>query len=331
MFEMKLKDFKKMLLELLEDDEDVQEAVQILVNKSQKQEKKAIGITVLETDDSKAEAQGWNVIHSEWKRRYKELEETLKTKENEFSEKEDEFVVQIKSYQTEMEAKENEIEGLREEKRELAVQVKDCQENLKLKESQLAKLQAREKELGNQIGIYQKEVMQLESEMDSLKEKCSKEKANAERIADFYKNNYGGLDEIYHKYLNLGSEIHRQLQRVLNPTESAVASADLLLGFGVQEGNIVALWENIAANADIYTRSGKIEDLITIFTYFFERYKKITYKQMETTIPNVGDIYDERYHTRTGNSNATGRITRVILPGFAIGKNINKKALVCVE
>ena len=64
---------------------------------------------------------------------------------------------------------------------------------------------------------------------------------------------------------------------------------------------------------------------------FLVLYKEITYKNIMIDWPNLGDPYDERFHTRTSSSNAVGRIQKVILPGFAIGKNIMKKSFVIVK
>ena len=52
---------------------------------------------------------------------------------------------------------------------------------------------------------------------------------------------------------------------------------------------------------------------------------------MEGYQPQVGTEFDERYHTRTQDSHVSGRIEKVILPGFTIGQNITKKPLVYVE
>ena len=104
-----------------------------------------------------------------------------------------------------------------------------------------------------------------------------------------------------------------------------------MLGHGIQENNIVALWESIATNYDVYDSYGKLQDLIDIFQYFLMMYRKISYKNIVVDWPNEGDIYDERFHTRTTTSNAVGKIQKVILPGFSIGKNITKKSLVQVK
>lgn len=199
------------------------------------------------------------------------------------------------------------------------------------KEKEINFLKNQENDLRKQIDTYKEEIVSLKTALSTLEGNHRSELLEAEQIANKYKNSYETLDEVYNKYLSLGSDVHRQLQRVLNPGEDAVDSADLFLGFGIQEGNIVALWETVATNAGMYIRIGKLEDLVCIFEYFLGSYKKITYKQIEISKPYVGENYDERFHTRTANSNATGKIVKVILPGFVIGKNINKKALVCVE
>lgn len=143
--------------------------------------------------------------------------------------------------------------------------------------------------------------------------------------------NYDNLDRIYNLYLNLEPAVQRSLERILSPSERISDTAELFLSYGVQEGNVVALWDAIATDVMLYEREYCLDDLCIIFRYFLELHKSVSFKKTEIFDVEPGELYDERYHTRTSNSSATGKIRRVILPGFSIGKNITKKALVILE
>lgn len=268
-----LNDLKRNLLSLMHNDEEVKQAIQLLVSREEKSiiQKDNFDMT---NEEHQKEIEKLKLLILELRQENSKLNQSLKQKVTECAEQK--------------------------------VMIKELQKN--------------EQVVIQQMEVYKRKLHSLELE-----------KINIEHSANVYKSNYEKLDSIYSKYLQLGDVIHKQLERVLNPEENAVDSAELFFGFGIQEKNLITLWDIIATNADTYAKLEKIEDLIDIFEYFFECYKKITYKQVEINIPIVGDIYDERFHTRTGNSNATGKITKVILTGFTIGKNISKKALVCVE
>ena len=105
----------------------------------------------------------------------------------------------------------------------------------------------------------------------------------------------------------------------------------ILFAYGMQENNIVALWETIATNYDFFAERAKLQDLIDILSFFLETYKEVSYKQIIIEWPNEGDVFDERVHTRTASSSAVGKVKKVILPSLSIGKNISKKSLVIVE
>lgn len=132
-------------------------------------------------------------------------------------------------------------------------------------------------------------------------------------------------------YLNLSPLVQKNLERILSPSDRISESVELFFAYGVQEGNVVALWDVIAANIALYEQQNCLEELCAIFNYFFKLYTNVSFKKTEVYRVEKDDLYDERYHTRTADSSATGKIERMILPGFSIGKNISKKALVVLK
>lgn len=219
---------------------------------------------------------------------------------------------------------EGKIELVTKEKCSLQEEVRQLKEELlkvtqKLEEKE-EKLVAKEKALITSIEKMEKIELDSRATVEKMQEKYQK-------LAKSYVN----IDEIYYKYLNLGEYIIGKMERILNATSDRTESADIFMAFGAQENNIVALWESIATNFENYESEGKTEDLIDIFRYFLDVYKQVTYKSIHIEEPCIGDSYDERKHTRTSSSTAVGKIEKVILPGFSIGKNITKKALVIIK
>lgn len=231
-------------------------------------------------------------------------------------------------------------------------------ENLRLKDE----VKYKEKEIsecsrlfGEERTEYENEVVNLRNKIERLENRCDELKEENEKLAgdynkiagkykhekneleDFkkcvneFKNNYGVLDEKYQLYLQLGDDIHRKLQRVLSPNGRIAENAEIFLGYGVQEDNIAVLWDVIAAGYHDLENAGKLNDMIEIFNYLFGIHKTISFKKITYTMPEIGEEFDERKHSRASGSDATGEIVKVILPGFKIGNNIQKKALVYVK
>lgn len=212
------------------------------------------------------------------------------------------------------------------------IQEKEFAENEnKIMKNKLCEMQ---KKLEGKEVEMQRSIESKDAEYQALLEKYHICKDNYDSIMNKYndfKLKYSDLDLIYCKYLSLGSSVIRKLERVLNSGIEPCGSPELFLAYGIQENNIVALWESIATNIDFYNSEGKTGILIDIFEYFINSYKEVTFKSVTINRPDEGDTYDERIHTRTASSNAIGEIQEILLPGFSIGKNITKKALVVVK
>lgn len=224
--------------------------------------------------------------------------------------------------------KEEKVSGISKEKYQLLQQ--QNQELVYQKEE----LESKNKQIAEKNNILLLKIKELTIELDQAKEQkklIEYESHEQQKKIQMYKNQCEQLNTIYHKYLNLGSDIIKRMERILNASSEASESIEVLMAYGMQENNIIALWDSIACNYDYYDSKGKTDDLIEIFTYFLELYQKVSFKNILIDHPTVGMKYDERYHTRTSASNVAGMIEKVILPGFQIGRNVNKKSLVIVR
>lgn len=200
--------------------------------------------------------------------------------------------------------------------------------NYKLKENDLNKVKKEIDELKLNNENLKNQLIDL-NEIKKENEDFRNKVTELEKIKKVY-DKYARLENVYKKYLGLGEVVIRDLERILNSAQAASSSPEIFMAYGIQEGNIIALWEVIATNIEQYSTLDKLEDLQKIFEYFLSLYKEVSYKKVESWYPTEGDFFDERFQTRTSNSNAVGKIEKVLLPGFSIGKNISKKALVKV-
>lgn len=230
--------------------------------------------------------------------------------------------------------------------------VNRLKERIKILENDLNNLQSEldetKKQKATQEEEYKRIIKDNKKAEEDLTEKLDRcEKSNKDLKEDkarLYKENsivkeenkrissrYSEVEDIHSLYLNLGDAVIANLERILNKTPEVCSSPLIFIANGVQENNILALWDRIATNYDEYHQSGKADDLIKIFIWFLGLYKEVSFKNVCIMEVKEGDKYDEWKHTRTNDSNAVGYIEHVILPGFAIGKNTFRKALVYVK
>ena len=138
------------------------------------------------------------------------------------------------------------------------------------------------------------------------------------------KENENLRDEIEEK-------VYKDLERVLNPEVQICQNAETFFAYGVQEDNILALWNVMSMKHQEYESLHVLDKLKQLFGYFVNNYNNISTKECTLYSPLVGEEYDEREQNRTSDGNVSGTIEEVILPGFSIGKNIYKKPLVRVK
>lgn len=307
----KSRKFKDNLLRLLREDKDVRQEIFSLVNTVERSTQ--IKENVLNQEDAAD-------MHIEDSEKSEEFSDLIRKQEIEINNLKKECKNKELQFQL---IKEDSLKKIKEYKHivsELTEKNKQCESDKNKYFMALDTMDAKYKKL-------QQEYNQIETEMRQLKT----ESLNAVRCAESFQKNYGKLDDMYQKYLGLGENIQLGLQRVLSPDGNIAQTAEIFFGYGIQEDNLESLWSMIAMNYSDYDKVGKLQDLVNIFCYFLEIHKKVTYKIVNYFCPLEGEEYDERKHTRTSESNATGKIAKVILPGFEIGKNISKKALVYVQ
>lgn len=133
----------------------------------------------------------------------------------------------------------------------------------------------------------------------------------AKTVRSYYENGFRQLDTYYRMYFQLGEEVHEDLIRVLS-----TKSPEVFLCWGVQWGNIEALWAFLDINLSMGKYSqNTLEALGKIFDYFFELYREMNgnYERLDT---KAGDEFDEDFHKRSGNSLVAGQISQVLLRGY---------------
>lgn len=212
------------------------------------------------------------------------------------------------------------IQEIEKEKGQLQKEVTNQKEQI----LQNAELQLQKE---TEIEDYKNDLNNREKELEKTGTQLEKTRTELEKL----QNKYQKIDEVYQLYLNLSSVMHSRLKRVLNPGDQPCESAEVFLAYGVQEGNIIALWDVINLQATNNHGTEELESLLKIFEYFFQLFKEVSFKKVEAYRPQIGTEFDERLHTRTSDSHVSGRIQRVVIPGFVIGQSITKKPLVYVE
>lgn len=168
--------------------------------------------------------------------------------------------------------------------------------------------------------MYKNKIKEIEQEKINIAEKLKE-----------YKKDFTELKSVYEKYCGLDEFIIESLERILNKTSKKSETLEVFFAHGIQESNVVALWDLISQNYKEYENYDKLDDLKDIFTFFLELLTKISSKNIGIISPQPHEMYDERIHTRTKTSSAIGYVNSVVLDGFYIGRNILRKALVEVK
>lgn len=295
--DMRLKNFKESLLKLLREDSDVENEILSLVHKK---------------EDLKSENNLNEYTHEEVEVIEMSLDDCIK--------------------------KDNEIKCLNKKCDDMAAQIHllkvQCNKEINEYKEKISELNIEKQAIECDRNKYFKALENMDDRYKKIQNENDKIRLEAEKFknyADDLQRNYGKLDEMYRKYLGLDGDIQIGLQRVLSPDGDMAQTAEIFFGYGIQEDNLEALWSTIAMNYIEYEKRGELQDMVNIFDYFIAIHKQVTFKPVNYWCPVIGEEYDERKHTRTSESNATGKITKVILPGFEIGKHISKKSLVCVR
>ncbi len=195
-----------------------------------------------------------------------------------------------------------------------ADQLRRLLEQERTKAEGLAKLLDRERaekeHLSGDAESERRKRSQIEEELSGLR-RIAEDMEKRQHLFAVFKERYGRLDYYYERYLGLGDEIHKSLDRILS-----AASPEEFLCRGVQWGNIEMLWESMdtGLSRGQYTEETFV-GLEEIFDYFFELHRNMTgtYERLDT---KAGEEFDSRFHKRSGDSQASGRISRVLLRGY---------------
>ena len=151
-----------------------------------------------------------------------------------------------------------------------------------------------------------------QAENSELREKLKQSQKKYEgqiTISDYYIKTYEGLEQSFRQYQQLEDTIKEDIRRVICAKDSIS-----FLACGSQWSNIEALWEHISFHIYDYKKE-QLEQLIAIEDYFFEVYEGIRDNYIRLSV-NEGEEFDEEYHTRTSDSQVSGKITEVILRGY---------------
>ena len=178
-----------------------------------------------------------------------------------------------------------------------------------------------------QLETVQKQLEELQEENRALKDRegeyagCVEE---ARIVRSYYEDGFRQLDTYYRMYMQLGQEVHEDLTRVLSGK-----SPEAFLCWGVQWGNIEALWAFLDINLSLGKYDSDTLDVLSkIFDYLFEQYREMNgnYERLDT---KAGDEFDEDFHKRSGDSLVAGRISQVLLRGYrGIANKKIKKSVV---
>ncbi len=223
--------------------------------------------------------------------------------------------------------KESELEllrrALREEKEDKLRAFRQVEE---LKQA-LSDGEIESQNIRRQLETVQKQLEELQEENRALRDRegeyagCVEE---ARTVRSYYENGFRQLDTYYRMYLQLGQEVHEDLTRVLS-----AKSPEAFLCWGVQWGNIEALWAFLDINLSLGKYDSDILDVLSkIFDYLFEQYREMNgnYERLDT---KAGDDFDEDFHKRSGDSLVAGRISQVLLRGYrGIANKKIKKSVV---
>lgn len=234
----------------------------------------------------------------------------------------------IKKLKEEIDSIKRENESLKEQFKSVNSQLEQENEERKKLNEIIIKEKIKTAELTKQIEELHSELIDKANEIKEKDKKIcelskSNENLNSEKKKviqekNFYEKCFSNIVKYYKKYSELDSVIKQELNSVIKSD-----SPELFFASGIQWENIEALWQFISYKFSDYSKSNS-DILIDIFRYFFEKYNEI-YNLYEMMTVNIGDEFDEDFHTRGNNSRVSGNISEIILPGY---KNIRNHKIV---
>lgn len=234
---------------------------------------------------------------------------------------------EIKQLKTVLNEKDLELERLRGILREEKEEKRNAWEQAEALRQAASQTELQNRRVQKELEAVKMDLKGLQEENRALRAReaqyidCVEE---AKKVKSRYEKGFGQLDTYYCMYLQLGEAVHEDLARVLSPK-----SPETFLCWGVQWGNIEALWAFLDINLSIGKYPQDILEVLgKIFDYFFELYREMSgnYERLDT---KAGDEFDEDFHKRSSNSLVTGRISQVLLRGYrgTTNKKIKKSVV----
>lgn len=159
---------------------------------------------------------------------------------------------------------------------------------------------------------------QLDTAQGELKA-ANKNLRDAQKTAEYYRDNYNELDEAYKIYLTLDDSTRFDLKGIFG-------AGDTVTGFfsgAVQESHLASFWDYVSRHTDA-------ENLIRLFDFCFDAvnrgFREAPYVRLTV---NAGDYFDSDEMRRTSQSSQMGKVVRVILQGYRYSDgNVIKKSVV---
>ena len=187
-----------------------------------------------------------------------------------------------------------------------------------------------EAEASRKLEEIQQKYVALLSQMQSELNRAKDIAKEYEYLKNQTEEKYREAEMIYAIYSSLDDTQMKWFDRVLHGDDSRTDSPIALIVWATQKENLISMWEIITSHMAEIMDNNQSETFYTLFEACFHLYATTTRGKTFLITPRVGMEYDPLIHIKTADSRSSGRITKVIFPGYCIG-NENNKPIVKVE
>lgn len=183
------------------------------------------------------------------------------------------------------------------------------------------------------IGKLEREVDNYKSKTDTQNQKISNLQNQIKELLKI-KDKYNAIGVKFENVLRM-YQIYQQLQEKHGTFLGSLFkgnSIEVFFTCGVQRDNIDLLWDYIKDS--IIEEKDYIEELKTLFNYFFTLYNKIYDNELfRFSEVNIGDYFDSEKHIKSSASNHSGKISNINFYGYynTNTDKIIKKTIVKVD
>lgn len=221
-----------------------------------------------------------------------------------------------------LETVENDCKKLSEEKNSLQKNFDDLQndlrefEPLRKKNSELLKkletVENNFEKLSEEKKSLQQRFDNLRNENSNLKsqfERLQKNLSTAESEANYYRENFSDLDEIYKIYLTLDDDTKFDLAGVLGEGENVTG----FFSGAVQESHLAPFWDYVSRHFE----DKNFDKLCKLFDFCFEMFNQ-GFREPPFIRLNVeqGNSFDDEIMRRTPYSPQIGSVKKIFLQGY---------------